>query len=240
MIYHNYWLAHPILKDPSTTCGKAMLLHYQYEYDTNKSIIGTGSDGLVLRELPLWMLANKQLLHEALAQFTSKAIWFQNMRYGLKSSQRRASLFDASKIKSMSIFVGDLNRWDDADNLIFKKTVQLIIDDLLVRQRHVGNLQRLRIIGYGSPMPFNTWNGDRFEYLVRLWSHIFRSIDVSCLEIEVHGCSVVGYEGHVTPRKRILYQVIGEGEDADLVVKKSETMQGHRWIVGGPQSNTRK
>ncbi|KAF1850376.1 uncharacterized protein K460DRAFT_412090 [Cucurbitaria berberidis CBS 394.84] len=219
-IYHHYWQADPCLNASNTPCGQGAL---QLRYEGSYKMGLCGPRYGVLERLdgryPQSLLSNKQLLQEALEQYTRKAEWFWD---GTPLAERprnpSANLIDVSKISNdMTLHIHSLAMYEDPnrymDEIIAGKDLHLLAK--AIAKKHT-TIPRLRISGYSRALYYDDKSGlfDQGQLMIGKIMAYFSGFDIARLELEVFNKS--------SDRRRILCEVIGQKPYMELILKEDE------------------
>ncbi|KAF2825093.1 hypothetical protein CC86DRAFT_407331 [Ophiobolus disseminans] len=226
LIYHHYWAANPALQ-PSSPRFSTTWLHLRYEgrYTVEPQPKSWGYESGVNntaeeRTLPLGLAANKQLLHEALEQFHSRAEWFWAEDDVWREQAWTSDLLDVSSVKDVTLYVGAFSPicttcpgsshlhgwWGDYDAWIE-------LTEAMARDYEAGHGVR-RLCVAGSTRSTNVEEEREHALLVaKGLVYMVRTAKAEYFELSLW---------HGGPEKKRVYDVLGEGDDISVVLKIDE------------------
>ncbi|KAH7397253.1 hypothetical protein BKA66DRAFT_453928 [Pyrenochaeta sp. MPI-SDFR-AT-0127] len=219
IIYDYYWRSNPGLRAVSTPYHRLLLqLRYEGQYTMLIGEHGYTNPKDIAETFPTWLRASKEVLNEALEQFARKAAWFWGDEYLMQRPDDWSSgIFDTSKIRNMTIYIGHFGSVETPmkrqDGKCPIQYLRSFARAMAAHQSNGGGIQRLRISGHSSLMPYE---GD-FKRSIKTAHRIldiFSAVDITTLELEMFNTSA--------DRRRILYEVIGRDADAHMLVKEDK------------------
>ncbi|OAL54764.1 hypothetical protein IQ07DRAFT_276446 [Pyrenochaeta sp. DS3sAY3a] len=217
MIYDYYWTSHPGLKPSWTPFAPLLLqLRYQGTYAMDDDTPGctTQDKDSQPAAYPTWLLASKQLLREALAQFTSTAAWLYD------PSQRSpawhdgaATLLDTDNVRTVILHMESLAAYEHPprtnDGIAPETGLRPYATALAAeqaRRKALGQdagIQRVRVCGWTPLMPVY---GEcrQAVHIARAVERVFAGTELEVLEVEV-------YRRGRGKRRRVLYESVYSG-----------------------------
>lgn len=226
LIYHHLWRCNPALQNSSSRFSTVCLqLRYDGRYSIEPQKTSWGyengvNDNIENRRLPLGLAANKQLLHEALEQFLSRAEWFWDEDNVEKEQTWTSSLLDASGVKDVTLYFGaflgicetctgdpHVHGWWSHDAELVELAEGLSKDE--------SGIRRLRIAGW-TQCEREDEEYQHAMLLAQSYGYVARRAKAERLELSLW---------HDDSETRRVYEVLGEKEGFWVVPKTNENFK---------------